>query len=196
MKEVLLNVRTCNGVIMILTEKEIERIEVFRDMVEYTINSQPIDVDFPDNVIRNYLKWSLNNETVMQLEWSDLIDLFIFADFAGCEEYKTYFVKNMVSIVFIEEESVLTIRYLLSLSRDRKYLYAAYDDKNILYDPLEEFDNEDYLLTHIKVDDLEELFNILPLYKQAKLKESFPRNHRFRDHVFKMIFYCREKYDQ
>lgn len=191
---VVLVINTNEGEPIFVSEDEAMQVPLFHDILQYTHHSDEtlnIEVPFSTATISTYFKWIENNEITNEMEWTNLIDLFLFANFINCEKYKSHFVLNMIENVLIDE-NVLTIRYLLSMTRDHAYLTAESDNDNHLFDPLEAFDNNDYLLSYVKLEDLLVLFRRLPMYAQQKLHQSFPRNHQYRQHLFNEIFHCRE----
>lgn len=139
-----------------LFKSEAMQVPLFCDIIQFAQNSSDsinIKIPFSDKSIKHYFQWiETVTDTVLQMEWMDIIDLFFFADFTGCENFKTYFVLNIVEHALTAD--ILTIQILLSLTKDHAYLEAKYNDEDFLYDPLESFDNADYLLSYTKLNDL------------------------------------------
>lgn len=170
-----------------LSWDEATSIPLFSDIIKHTyiIDHLEIDIPFCAQTLRNYLKWNENNDTANGMEWQDLIELFMLADFTGCDHFLRYFVLNIVKYTLIENDT-FTIRYLLSKTKDRTYLEVKFDDS------LEMFNDEDYLLSYVKLEDLLSLFRSVSLSTQHKLHQTFPRSHRFHKHLLNEIFMCRE----
>lgn len=191
-KTVFLNIKTIEGDSIGLSKEEVIQIPLIGDIIQYTsTDNLNIEMSFSTETINNYFEWLKNNEIVNEMEWINLVDLFIFADFVGCENYLRYFVLNIVVNILLEED-VLTIRFLLSMTHDHAYLKATYDDNDHSYDPLESFSNNDYLLSYVKLEDLLSLFRTLPMYSQHKLIQTFPKSHSVRQHLFNEILLCTE----
>lgn len=191
-KTVFLNIKTIEGDSIGLSKEEVIQIPLIGDIIQYTsTDNLNIEMSFSTETINNYFEWLKNNEIVNEMEWINLVDLFIFADFVGCENYLRYFVLNIVVNILLEED-VLTIRFLLSMTHDHAYLKVTYDDNDHSYDPLESFSNNDYLLSYVKLEDLLSLFRTLPMYSQHKLIQTFPKSHSVRQHLFNEILLCTE----
>lgn len=157
-------------------------------------------MDFTKHTVQAYLFWHKINNITDIMDWEDTINLLIFADYAGCDDFIRYFVRNILPAI-LNEPNTCYARYLLSIRRNSDYIKTVeeHDDEwNNSWEckELQKIDetedhSDDNVLTHIKFDELIWLFPRLSFSSRQRLARLFPTAHSYGKRLREMLVkYC------
>lgn len=186
-----IHVNTNCGGYIILSEEDCKKIQLFADILEFTSDIQPrLDVLFSELTVRTYLFWCQNNDLIDILNWEFVVELFLFANFAGCTNFITFFVRKILPRI-LSEDNTCHMRFLLSISQNQNYLGKdiEHDDEwdyshectaLEAIDAENEFDSmNDNILTLIPLKEFRWIFPRLSIVHRYRLVNLIPRTHQY-----------------
>lgn len=198
----ILSVITEDEKILHLTEGHARRIPIFNVMLDLDTDyntTEQIFVPFKAKVIHDFFFWDANNDFTSILEWSEIIDLFKFADYIDSDAFMTHYVRIILPTI-LNEWNTCYARYFLSLSQNREYIKKVeehddewnYSDECIVLGEIDkkEVHNNDISITYIPLKQLTWIFPRLSFQAREVLYNALPRDHLYKESVRNM----KEKY--
>lgn len=119
----------CDGELN-LSEEEVGKIPLFKNTFESADGgSCSISVDFNKRTVQALLFWYKITNITGIMEWEEVTGLFIFADFAGCQDFIQHFVRKILPAI-LNERKTCYVRYLLSIRLNPEYIKIVEDHED------------------------------------------------------------------
>lgn len=180
-----------------LSAEEVENIPLFKNVFEATNERNClINVDFKKRTVQALLFWFQISNITNIMDWEEVICLFIFADYVGCQEFIRYFVRTILPGI-LNERNTCYARYLLSIDNNPEYIKIVeeHDDEWVNHyecRELEKIDNRedhsyDNMLTYVPFEELRWLFPRLSFSRRETLARLFPTSHSYGKKLREML---------
>lgn len=186
----------CGGTLH-LSENDAKKIKLFKNILKFTNDEHcTIKVNFSRQVIQTYLFWKQINNITDIMDWSDVLNLIIFADYADCYDFITYFVRCILPSI-LNERNTCYARYLLSIRQNPDYIKiveehddewdCSYECKELQQIDEKDEESGDNILTYIPFKELIWVFPRLSFPSRERLARLFPPSHPYGKRLREML---------